>query len=330
MDERLSLKAVDDYSDDYSSKVTASFFAAKERITGSEILTLCPVQQVNLFVIRELLHAWKHEGQKLRSPYFDYTNPEVAEALNKFQNLLSNNISISKENFQPLLKKAVSRSIYLIVDPYDFFSDILDRHGNESVKTEELKNEIKYLKINKPPLERLVQRLEEKKQSEIKGNEAFGLLDQILEEVNFTPEDVEGYINQFSAVVPLPLEKLYERKAEVKPEVKRIDAIIPAAPQPAANTVKTEPAKKEVKHTVADNFQKIGRIKDSLTINQKFMFTKILFSGDFEIFTQAVERIDTLDNLRQAMNYLDQNYPEWDKESEEYEEFIELIEKRFA
>ena len=176
MDERLSLKAVDDYSDDYSSKVTASFFSGKERITGPEILGLCPVQQVNLFVIRELLHAWKHEGQKLRSPYFDYTNTEVAEALTRFQNLLSNNISITKENFQPLLKKAVSRTIYLIVDPYDFFSDLLDAQ----IQTEELKNEIKYLKINRPPLERLVQRLEEKKQTEINGNEGFGLLDTIL------------------------------------------------------------------------------------------------------------------------------------------------------
>src|SRR6187402_1644375 len=101
MDERLSLKAVDDYSDDYSSKVTASFFADKERITGSEIRNLSAIQQVNLFVIRELLHAWKHEGQKLRSPFFDYANPEVADALTKFHNLLSNNISITKENFQP-------------------------------------------------------------------------------------------------------------------------------------------------------------------------------------------------------------------------------------
>lgn len=327
MDERLNLKAVDDYSDDYSSKVTASFFASKERITGQDVLKLSAIQQVNLFVIRELLHAWKHEGQKLYSPYFDYTHPEVAESLVKFQNLLSNHISITRENFQPLLKKAVSKTIYLIVDPYDFFLDILDRQGNGVVRLEELRNEIKYLKINQPPLDKLVKRLEEKKLEHISDTEAFGLLDQILEEVNFTPEDIESYISQFSAVVPLSMDKLYEKKAERVPVAKAQEP--PVAVNKPKEMVKQE-VKKDSKSTVADNFHKIGRIKDNLTINQKFMFTKILFNGDFEIFTQAIDRLDSLDNLNQAMYYLDQNYSEWDKESEEYEEFLELIEKRFA
>lgn len=319
MDERLSLKAVDDYSDDYSSKVTASFFSSKERITGQDILKLSPIQQVNLFVIRELLQAWKHEGQKLRSPYFDYTHPDVADSLAKFQNLLSRHILITKDNFQPLLKKAVSKTIYLIVNPYDFFSDILDREGNGFVRTEELRNEIKYLKINQPPLDKLVKRLEEKNLHQLNGNEAFGLLDQILEEVNFTPEDVESYLSQFSSVVPLSMDMLYEKKQPVAPVVK-----------PKEVVVKQAEVKKETRGTLAENFQKISRIKDHLTINQKFMFTKILFNGDFEIFTQAIDRLDSLDNLKQAMSYLDQNYSEWDKESEEYEEFVELVEKRFS
>jgi hypothetical protein len=337
MDERLSLKAVDDYSDDYSSKVAASFFAGKERITGTEIRNLSAIQQVNLFVIRELLHAWKHEGQKLRSPYFDYANPEVADALTKFHNLLSNNISITRENFQPLLKKAVSRTLYLIVDPYDFFSDLLEGQ----VQTDDLKNEIRYLKINKPPLERLVQRLEEKKQTEINGN-GFSLLDAVLEEVHFTPEDPEEYLKQFSLVAPLTLEKLYDQKTE-EPKVVMTAEVPPVVSPPPAYTlpqakqleipVKPPEPKKEVKQpqpVAANHLGKIGRIKDNLTINQKFMFTKILFNGDFEIFTEAIDRLDTLDNIKQAYHYLEQNYPEWDRDSEEYEEFIELVQKRFS
>ena len=60
------------------------------------------------------------------------------------------------------------------------------------------------------------------------------------------------------------------------------------------------------------------------------MFTKMLFNGDFEIFSQAIERLDTMDNIGQANAYLEKSYPEWDKESEEYEEFIEMVEKRFG
>jgi hypothetical protein len=335
MDERLSLKAVDDYSEDFSSKLVVSFFAKKETISGPEILKLCSVHQVNLFVIRELLRAWRNEGQKFRSPYFDYHAQEVKDALARFQNVLSNHILISKENFQPLLKKAVSQTLYLIVDPYDFFSDILDRQTGASVRTLDLREDIKYLRINKPPLEKLVQRLEERKTEIIAGKEAFGLLDQILEEVHFTPEDIEGYIKQFSQVVPLVLEKLYEPKPTPPPAIKKPEPSLVSItreansqPKPVQATKPSLPKQERV--SIVDDFQRIENIKDSLTINQKFMFTKILFSGDFEIFSGAIERLDRFSTLDQAMNYIEQAYPEWDKESEEYEEFIGLVSKRYA
>lgn len=322
MDERLSLKAVDDYSEDFASKVAASFFSKKDKITGPEILKLSSIHQVNLFVIRELLRAWQHEGTKLRSPYFDYTAPEVKEELERFQNILSNHILISKENFQPLLKKAVNQTLFLIIDPYDFFSDILDRQ----LKVADLKNEIRYLKINKAPLEKLAARMEEKKLEEVSGKEAFGLLDQILEEVSFTPEDPDAFLDEFSKVVPLKIESLYETKPEPV-VVPKVEVPAPAPPPPPK---KPEPVAAPVAQKPAANtYKKIASIKDSLTINQKFMFTKMLFKGDFEIFSLAIEKLDRLDNINQAMKYFDDNYPEWDKESEEYEEFIELINRRF-
>ncbi len=348
MDERLSLKAVEDYSEDFASKVATSFFSKKDKITGPEILKLSSIHQVNLFVIRELLRAWQHEGQKLRSPYFDYTAPEVKEEMERFQNILSNHILITRENFQPLLKKAVSQTLYLIIDPYDFFSDILDKQGSTHVRTSDLKNDIRYMRINRPPLEKLAQRMEERKLDSITGKEAFALLDQILEEVNFNPEDVEGFVAQFSQVLPLRIDQLYEKKTPTPTPTPSPTPVVPvqkpavntpitvAKPQVVAQPIAQPPVqkqldlKKEIKTTVADTFKRISSIRDSLTINQKFMFTKMLFKGDFEIFSQAVEKLDRLDNLGQAMRYFEENYPEWDKESEEYEEFIELVQKRFA
>jgi hypothetical protein len=377
MDEKISLKALEDYSDDYASKVTASFFSSKDKITGPEILKLSEIQQINLFVIRELLQAWKLENQKLRSPYFDYAATPVAEALTKFQNLLSNHIAISRENFQPLLKKAVSQTLAMILNPYDFYSDALVGQGN-NIKVEDLRNTVKYIRINRTPLERLLKDLEEKKITSIAGNEAFAMLDHILEEVNFNPEDVDGYLAKFSVVVPLHLEMLYDEKnttpvhsgttMDVSPPaldvqktekaVPKAESTTPATPTPAVNKPKavipepivpksepkpeTEPKKPAPAQiplydqqpgkgtTLAENFQKRKKIKDSLTINQKFMFTKILFNGDFELFSAAIERLDDLDNLTQAKNYLTNNYGEWNPESEEYQEFMEMVERRFA
>jgi hypothetical protein len=319
MDERLSLKAVDDYSDDYASKVTASFFEKKPRITGADIRTLCPIEQINLFVIRELLRAWKHEGQKLRSPFFDYDHVEVRESLIKFQNLLSNHISIAREDFQPLLKKAVSQTLFLILNPYDFYASTMDRLGLE-IQQEELRQEVKYLRINRGPLERLLKRMEEKKKAMVPNTEAFALLDNILEEVNFSPEEVDDYLHKLSQVMPIQADHFYEKKPSVNRPLHQ-----PTARESKPVAISTPEAK-----TLADNFQRITKIKDSLTINQKFMFTKILFHGDFEIFSQAVDRLDSLDNLSQALQYVQQSFPEWDTESEEFEEFMELIRKRFA
>ncbi|MBL7850305.1 MAG: hypothetical protein JNN04_05335 [Cyclobacteriaceae bacterium] len=386
MDEKISVKALEDYSDDYASKVAASFFSQKDKISGPEILQLCDIQQINLFVIRELLKAWKHETQKLRSPYFDYTAPQVAEALTKFHNLLSNHIAISRENFQPLLKKAVSQTLYLVLNPYDFYSVTLTNQG-DPIRLDELRNEIKYIRINRVPLDRLLADLEQKKKQTIPGNEAFASLDHILEEVNFTPEDVEEHLAKFSSVVPLTLESLYEQLEEPSPSVippappveqeavpappaeqkekpappieqkekpapppevkgKAASPVEPVAPPAKPSPAPESPAKPEGKKTasqiplydqqpgkgttLAENFQKRRKIKDSLTINQKFMFTKILFNGDFELFSAAVERLDELDNLNQAKNYLSNNYGEWNPESEEYQEFMEIVERRFS
>lgn len=361
MDEKISLSALDDYSDDFASKVTASFFSSKEKITGPEILKACDIQQINLFVIRELLHAWRLESHKLRSPFFDYAHPTVAEALSKFQNLLSNHISISRENFQPLLKKAVSQTLFLILHPYDFYSDILDKGTAGILKVEELKNEIKFVKINRIPLERLLQILDEKKLVTISGNEAFGLLDHILEEVNFAPEEIDTYVARFSEIAPLSLDRFYDKKpttpekpVDVRTEPVREIPVVKTMPVvkeeaksepvrekptkaenvrkavPAQATLYDQLAKNAPATTLAEDFQKKKKIKDSLTINQKFMFTKILFNGDFEIFSNAIDKIDELDNLDQAKSYLANNYAEWNKESEEYEEFMEMVEKRFA
>jgi hypothetical protein len=321
MDEKISQKAVDQYSEAYASKIVSAFFAAREKITGPEILELCDIKQVNLFVLRELMHVWKVESQKLKSPYFNYQAKEVIEAMHHFQNILSNHIAISRTDFLPLLKNAVSQALYLVLSPYDFYSNTLDRQGKGYINVNDLRSDIKYLKINQPPLEKLVQKLEEKKLTTVPGNEAFALLDSILEEVNFTPEDIESYIDQFSKVIPLEVGKLYESKITPPSRSTATPPVAEKKPE-QAHVNETKPA--------GNNFQKLNHIKNSLTINQKFMFTKILFKGDFEVFSQAIERLDAQENLGQALGYLESHYADWDKESDEYLEFKAMLERRFS
>lgn len=317
MDEKISLEAIALYSDAYAEKILKKFFADKNRITGQDILVFSDVQQVNLFIIRDLFKAWKEETKKLKSPFFDYEKPEVKEALETFMSVLSKNISIDRAHFAPLLKKSISQTLLVIFNPYDYFSMIISG-ANNKMHVDLFREELKYLRINKAPLEKLLQHFDEKKIKELSGNEAFAMLDHILEEVNFTPEDVDGYISRFSSVEPLDPERFYVKRPE------------PVKQQKTEKSTIHESLVTEPKPTLADNFRKIDRIKDRLTINQKFMFTKVLFHGDFELFSKAIDDLDRLEDMPAALKYLERLYDEWDRESEEFHEFMEMVEKRFS
>ncbi|HKZ36420.1 MAG TPA: hypothetical protein VJ184_02140 [Chryseolinea sp.] len=347
MDEKISLESISLYGDAYSEKVLKGFFGSKDKITGSEILSLCNVHQVNLFVVRELFKAWKEETKNLKSPYFNYENPDVKDALENLMDKLSNNIEIDQTHFAPLLKKAVGLTLMVVFNPYDFFSLIISGKNNK-LEVEPFREEIKYLKINKAPLDRLLQKLEEKGVQEISGNEAFAILDLILEEVNFNPEDVEDYLEKFSLVVPLDVSKFYTDKNQpVEPlkdalEVKVEEIINKQIPKPLSplniNTQQKKPSSSvhetltsQSRPSFVDNFKKIAKIKDSLTINQKFMFTKVLFHGDFELFSKAIDHLDRQDTMKAAIRYIEEEHAStWDRDSEEFHEFMELVDKRFA
>jgi hypothetical protein len=348
MDEKISLEAIATYGDAYADKVINRFFSGKNKITGPEILSLCDVQQVNLFVIRELFRAWKEETRKQKSTYFDYENVEVKEALTAYMSVLSNHISIERQHFAPLLKKAVSQTLLVILNPYDFFS-LLVAGRNNVLEIASFREEIKYLKINKAPLERMLHTLEQKKVLEVSGNEAFGVLDQILEEVNFTPEDVDDYIAKFSSEIPLNPTTFYVAKVNesiAKDQENKAPSRqnVPKENRPAQQTV-LEARKAENKsneatvndrsnnnkhHAVLDSLGKIAKIKESLSINQKFMFTKVLFYGDFESFSRAIDDLDQLSDMTSALNYLERHSSAWDRDSKEFHEFMELVEKRFG
>ena len=354
MDEKISLEAIAVYGDAYAEKLLKNFFANKEKINGQEILGLSAIQQVNLFVIRELFKAWKEETRKQKSSYFDNEDPEVKEALATYMSVVSNHILIDRAHFAPLLKKAVSQTLMAIFDPYDFFSMLVTGKDNK-LEVGSLKEELKYIKINKAPIERMLQTLESRNVENIPGNEAFAVLDQILEEVNFTPEDLDEYIEKFSKVHALDPSSFYiskpalqgleikpatTPKQEVKSEMSETrttytdDKVIVEEKKVVVQEVQKDTSLNERvpagRPALMDNLKKISRIKDALSINQKFMFTKVLFFGDFESFSRAIDDIDQLPDMTAALRYLERHSSNWDRESKEFHEFMEMVEMRFA
>jgi hypothetical protein len=316
MEEKINRKAIETYAQNFAAQVCDSFFSPKDKITGPEILTFSPIKQLNLFIIRDLMLLWKDESEKWKNPYFNFDAPEVVTAIQQLKNVVSNHISISKKDFQPLVKDAVKQTFSLLLSPYDYFANVLDRQGKSLVRVAELRDEVKYLKINQAPLEKLLATLEEKKSEVLPSTEALALLDHLLEEVNFTPEDVHVYLATFSQILPATINDFFVQEEKKAPVMEQVSL----------------PKEEPVVKTLADNLakQKGFLIRENLTINQKFMFTKILFSGDFEIFSESINRLDRFDNFNQAMKFVRDNFPHWDLESEEYEEFIEILQKRYS
>ena len=143
-----------------------------------------------------------------------------------------------------------------------------------------------------------------------------------MEEVNFTPEDLEEYVNQFSKLLPLKIESFFEQKSSPAIPEKKLAEQTAIFSEQLSQT-------KETKSVVPSKVNP-NRLRDSLTINQKFMFTKILFKGDFEIFSEEINKIESLPSLNHALAHLGETYPAWDRESEEYEEFLEVLQRRFS
>ena len=122
MIQKLNKTAILSYSEKFSQIFCDSFFVKEDFISGEQILSLTNIRQVNLFVLKSIFEKWQQESSSLYSPFFDYNIPEVQKALKELMNILSRNISINRENFEPLLTQAVDDTITLLLAPDEYYN----------------------------------------------------------------------------------------------------------------------------------------------------------------------------------------------------------------
>ncbi len=330
MENKLNHTVIKDYSATYADKVCDEFFKDHIKIDGSHILNLCPVKQINLFIINKLFEAWQFEMQKLKSPFFDYEDEEVKTALEDFLNILSRHIAIGENEFKPLLEQAVRDTILLIFSPYHYYVEVFNTPDKFEITLEELKSSSKFIKINQPILEALVKRFEKDQLQRVSGEEKKQLIDEVFENLKAAPEDFDEYARQLSQTEPLHVDDLY-----IKEEI-RIQEV-------PSNKNKEEPP---IRPTLNDHFKasgidtladlhqkkKIDDIKKHLTINQRYMFTKTLFGDNSKEFDVAVSNLDNYNSYVDAFNYLRKDYASkyrWKMDSEEVIEFLEIVSKKY-
>ncbi|MFA5588891.1 MAG: hypothetical protein WC987_08990, partial [Mariniphaga sp.] len=62
--------------------------------------------------------------------------------------------------------------------------------------------------------------------------------------------------------------------------------------------------------------------------NDRFQYIRELFDGDNQKYLEAVKTIDSFDNLKDAVEYLRDNY-KW-KKNETSLKFVRLVKRRFS
>ncbi len=340
MEGKINNSFIKSYSKSYSDKVLNDFFSQKHHINGTELLEFCKPHQINLFILKEFFYKWKAETSKLKSPWFDYDHEEVKVALEHFMNILSKHILIGKEELRPLLEGAVENTILLVFSPYEFYLKEFRRPGFSRVTKVNLDELQKYVKINAGLLNRFIIKFEEDGIEAVFNDDAIRMFNEVCELSRETPEDFESYLSQFSEIAPLQANSIYTNGKD------QIDtADIPHTEEEKLHAKFVSDEQKtllddltketgEQRETIADQQpENAGTgIKNSITLNQRFMFVNELFTGNMDEFEIVVNTIDNCQNQQEAFDFIRSNYIDndtWEKDSDMVKKFFEIISRHF-
>ncbi|WP_026998821.1 hypothetical protein [Eisenibacter elegans] len=136
MEKRINEKNLTQYSHQLAEQLQNSYFSTeKTHIHGQEILNFSPLKQANLLVLKNLFEQWQQEISKLESPYFDYAQESVQQALKGFMNTLSQHIRIAAADFQPLMAASLQNAIKLSIAPAQFFTqELAQKYSLQALK----------------------------------------------------------------------------------------------------------------------------------------------------------------------------------------------------
>ncbi|MCU0429434.1 MAG: hypothetical protein MUF42_05630 [Cytophagaceae bacterium] len=359
---KLDLPKIESYSQAFAEKVCADFYQGdRGTITGQDILKLTNSEQVNYFVLKNLFERWKEEASRLRSPYFDFEQDEVRDALSVFMNKLSKHIQVRKEFFKPLLVKAVADSLAYINHPHDFLK--VEFCGKPIVSAQEVREKEKYFRHNKFLVQAFSKKIQLSGKAGVAQQEALTFLTEAFKNYEMSLEPVQKQLEAFQKILKLPFaetsiesEDLIEKKVPVSLEPSKEN--FPSMDKKNTNPL-LEPFKEENSHeTLNDLFakgkqltlneilvqkeqetlltksrkSKIHELRASIPINLRYIFINELFKGSQDDYLLAVSQIDRSESYESALNIIAQVYAkkyDWDPEKSEVREFYELVERRF-
>ena len=211
---KFNLSALNDYSQRFERKVCDDFFAQNTTASGQQILNLTEIPQINLFAISSLYEKWRADAENFRSPYFDFEQEEVKEALKQFMNVVSRNIAVKREVLEPILFEAIKDTLVLLIDPSSYFNELFRNQENFSVTAELVQQLCKYVRFNKFIPQELAKGMKDR--SFVYVNQAIEWSEQALQLHADELDSVEQWVGHFSAKVPLDISHLVKKTMRVE------------------------------------------------------------------------------------------------------------------
>ncbi len=202
MKTQINTSEVSAYSKRFASMLCNQFYRQSGNINGKQIVELSENKQINFFAVKIIFLKWQDEMTNLRSPYFDYSQAEVNKTLTTLMNLLSQNISIARPDFEPVLQEAVADTILMYLSPQSFYTKFFASFATTIHVANQLKPLAKYIKINKTFFDRLLAYLEREANPTITVNRGHELLQTVASEniVNENSDDLFVYLSKFIPV----------------------------------------------------------------------------------------------------------------------------------
>lgn len=124
-------------------------------------------------------------------------------------------------------------------------------------------------------------------------------------------------INEHIDITPIK-----EEVIEVKKEIVREEVVI------TNETISTTPEHNNIPLYELIEKKRLADFRKAFNLNDRFRFRRELFGGDENKMNQAIEAINTIETLNDALAYLELNF-NWNREDEPVKEFITLLEKRY-
>ena len=349
MSAQINGNYLEKYATSYAELVCDQFFSTRQFITGQDIIQLTPSAQVNFFIIKRLFELWQEELAKLKSsPFFDYRDIAVHEALTQFMNVLSRRIKVERRHLEGMVQDAVQEAIRVAADPVHFYQVELAKAPVGKIN-EYLNENKKYFKWNEKLVTSLidkagiVQDLATYQQAIAANFQALGgSLDspkELLATLNATLSfDLELYLGIEVGVVTEILEEEevivaretavvfestdeedeapapeYDEQEELEEEplvTPPVARVVPSAGSVSSGKGLDAAHLKAVFATETYKGMKgiLGELAESLALNQRFMFTKELFDGNADLLRHALKSVDELATFEEAVDLINARF----------------------